>query len=228
MSTIRKLSRPWIVVPAVVLVTLGGTLVIAVRHAAWEARRSNTYSRLYFARHVLRNYESSHGTLPPLCLRDSLGKPIHSWRALILPFLEIESLRRLDLSQPWNSDYNRKIIDSVPLSDWRCFSGEWPAEQPPATTHLLGYIGPQSIWETTTGKPKGTTQDHPGAILLICVPESDIHPLQPVDITEDEVRKIVARGGDVLFITAGEPHGYGVVTIEHGSLAFHVRPEPTD
>jgi hypothetical protein len=34
------------------------------------------------------NYESYHGFLPPPYLANDQGRPIHSWRVLILPFVE--------------------------------------------------------------------------------------------------------------------------------------------
>jgi hypothetical protein len=139
-----------------------------------------------------------------------------------------EPFTRLDLFQPWNSDYNRKVIDSIPLREWTWFARDRPSEQAPVYTHILALLGPDSIWEATTGLPKGSIKEYPNAILLISVPESDIEPLQPGDITEDEVRKMVEDGQEILFIMAGGGHTYGVVTIEGGRLAFHTWQEVLD
>ncbi len=94
--------------------------------------------------------------------------------------------------------------------------------------HIFALVGPDSIWEAATGLPKGTTAEHPNAILLISVPKSDIEPLQPSDITEDEVRQMVDNGEEVLFIKANAPYGYGVVTVEGGKLAFYTWEEALD
>jgi len=52
--------------------------------------------------------------------------------------------------------------------------------------------------------------------------------MQPGDITEEEVRKMVEDGHEVLFVMAGTRHGYGAVTIERGGLAFHTWQESLD
>jgi hypothetical protein len=49
--------------------------------------------------------------------------------------------------------------------------------------------------------------------------------MQPGDITEDEVRKMVEDGQEVLFITADVRDGYGLAKIEDGKLVFHTRGE---
>lgn len=221
MNTIGRPAKLWLIVLAVVLVTITGVLVVFVpmaRQARQDARRSSAFDRLFWMRMTLQNYELQHGTLPPLCLRNNQGKPIYSWRALIL-HLEIMSLKRLDLSQPWNSDHNRKIIENTPRWELSAFTRNNSSEQSPVFTHLFALLGADSIWDAKTGLPKGTTKDHPNAILLISVPQSKIEPLQPGDITEDEVRKMVEDGQEVFFIRAVAGRA-GVVKIKDGRLAF--------
>jgi hypothetical protein len=169
---------------------------------------------------ALQLYQQEHGALPPLCVRDNRGKPIHSWRALMLPYLESQWFERLDLSQPWNSDNNRTVINDVPPEEWAWFARDLPSQRSPALTHIFASIGPNSIWEDTTGLPKGTTGERGNSILLISLPESTIEPMQPGDVNEDDVRKMVEAGHEVLFIMAGTPHGYGIVTIDSDGLVF--------
>lgn len=228
MNTIGRPSKLRSIVLAAVLVTIGCALVVVVpmvRHARQDARRSAAYGHLSQMRLALQNYESRHGTLPPLCLRNKHGKPILSWRALVLPYVDAGWLKRLHLDEPWNSDHNRTIVQSTPLREWACFARDRVLEEPPIFTHILALLGADSIWDATTGVPKGTTREYPNAILLISVPESRIEPLQPGDITETEVRKMVEDGEEVLFIMAGSGSTYGVVTIEGGRLAFHTWQE---
>jgi hypothetical protein len=169
---------------------------------------------------ALYNYEHSHGTLPPICLKDEQGKPIQSWRALILPYLEFQSLKGLHLSQPWDSPANREIMAKVPRHDWAWFARDFtPADQDPVVTHLVALVGKDSIWDSTTGLPKRRKSPHD--VWLISIPESDIHPLEPRDVTEEELRTRIERGEEVFFIKA-EEYGeeYGTVRIEGGRLVF--------
>jgi hypothetical protein len=147
--------------------------VIMFRRAWAAARQCNAYEGLSQMRGVLEEYELDHGTLPPLCLRDGLGTPTHSWRALILPHLRGFS-NQLDLSQPWNSDYNHRIIDSVPLIAWSWFARDDREMTLPVSTHILAYLGRESIWEARAGLPKGRIREHPDAIMLISIPKSKI------------------------------------------------------
>jgi hypothetical protein len=179
---------------------------------------------------VLQNYEQKHGALPPLNLRDNQGKPILSWRGLVLPSLgsEYGPFKQLDLSQPWDGVHNRKVVSSIPPIEWTWFARDRTTAQSPAATHILAYLGSTSMWDGTTGLPRGKTEEHPERVLLISVPESQIEPLQPGDITEDEVRKLVEDGHEVLFVLAGVSDGYGVVGVEDGKLAFHTWQEVLD
>ena len=108
------------------------------------------------------------------------------------------------------------------------FARDRGPERFPVSTHILAFIGRDSIWDATTGAPKGKTEEHSNAILLVSVPESNIEPLQPGDITEEEVRTMVEDGHEVLFIMAHTRYGYGIVTIEGDSLVFPAWQEVLD
>jgi len=54
-------------------------------------------------------YEREHGTFPPAFTVDADGKPLHSWRALLLPYLgERQLYDNLRLDEPWDSEHNRQ------------------------------------------------------------------------------------------------------------------------
>jgi hypothetical protein len=56
---------------------------------------------------ALNAYAADHGQYPPAILRDASGKPLHSWRVLLLPYLGEEDLYnefRRDL--PWDTPEN--------------------------------------------------------------------------------------------------------------------------
>jgi hypothetical protein len=59
------------------------------RFGAHEAaRRVQCSNHLRQIGLALHNYHDFYGSLPPAFVADSHGKPIHSWRVLILPFME--------------------------------------------------------------------------------------------------------------------------------------------
>ncbi len=107
------------VVSLVVLLGCGGVMVAlllpavqAARQAARRMESSNNEKQILLALH---NYHDTHGELPPAFLADKDGKPMHSWRVLILPYVEQQALyNQYDMSQPWDSPQNMQVANSIP------------------------------------------------------------------------------------------------------------------
>jgi len=92
--------------------------------AGQEARE--TARRMQCANHekqiglAFHNYHETHGALPPLYTVDEEGKPLHSWRVLILPYIEQKSLYdQIRLDEPWDSVHNKQFHDQMP-SIYKC------------------------------------------------------------------------------------------------------------
>src|SRR5213078_2963713 len=64
---------------------------------------------------ALRRYHDRHGRFPPAVVTDADGKPLYSWRVLILPFLDEEGpYRRFHLNRAWDHPSNRALLDQMP------------------------------------------------------------------------------------------------------------------
>ena len=60
-------------------------------------------------------YEKEHGTLPPAYSVDQNGRPLHSWRVLLLPYLNRQDLyEKIRLDEPWDSPHNKKFAEARP------------------------------------------------------------------------------------------------------------------
>ena len=62
-------------------------------------------------------YEKDKGEFPPAYSSDEDGKPLLSWRVLILPYLgekEKELYDRFHQDEPWDSEDNKKLLGSMP------------------------------------------------------------------------------------------------------------------
>ncbi|MDX1930183.1 MAG: DUF1559 domain-containing protein [Pirellulaceae bacterium] len=69
---------------------------------------------------ALLNYESVWKQLPPAVTYDAGGRPMHSWRVLILPYIEEDKLyQRYSFDEPWNGPNNSKLLSQMPLT-FRC------------------------------------------------------------------------------------------------------------
>jgi hypothetical protein len=59
---------------------------------------------------ALWNYHDRYGSFPPAYLVDGTGKPAHSWRVLVLPFLDYTSqYEEYRFAEPWNGPGNANL-----------------------------------------------------------------------------------------------------------------------
>lgn len=65
---------------------------------------------------ALYDYHEKHGSFPPTYSVDKNGHRLHSWRVLILPFLEggEELAEQIRLDEPWDSPHNLQFHDQMP------------------------------------------------------------------------------------------------------------------
>ena len=64
---------------------------------------------------ALDNYHDTYGCFPPAYSIDEQGRPMHSWRILILPYLEGPSAYQgYDFNEPWDGPNNRQLAEQIP------------------------------------------------------------------------------------------------------------------
>ena len=64
---------------------------------------------------ALSEFHDSFKQFPPAALVGPDGKAWHSWRVLLLPFLDQEALYfKYRFDEPWDGPNNRKLLDSMP------------------------------------------------------------------------------------------------------------------
>ena len=64
---------------------------------------------------AIHNYAQANKTFPPAYTVDKDGKPLLSWRVLILPYLEGDDLySEFHLDEPWDSEHNKKLLSRMP------------------------------------------------------------------------------------------------------------------
>ncbi len=77
-----------------------------------RVRSMNILKQIGLAMHI---HHDALKTLPPAYSVDKNGKPLLSWRVLILPYIEQEPLyRQFHLDEPWDSEHNKKLIPLMP------------------------------------------------------------------------------------------------------------------
>jgi len=107
----------------------------------------------------LMNYRAAKGTFPPAYLADPDGRPMHSWRVLILPYCEgQEFYDQYDFSEPWDSPHNLQLARSdCPLAGDIQSPGDPGAEH--GWTSILAVVGPGTLLTfaqvVNVGRPTG-------------------------------------------------------------------------
>ena len=91
--------------------------VSAAQRAATRIQCSNNMKQLGLALHI---YHDARNGLPPLYTVDADGKPLHSWRVLLLPYMEQQALyERIRLDEPWDSSHNRQF-HNIAIAVYSC------------------------------------------------------------------------------------------------------------
>jgi len=100
------------------------TLILALVPPIWRLggqfhhrgghSRTHCVNKLRNISLALHNYNNTYGGLPPAYTVDADGKPLHSWRTLILPWLDQQALYdKIDLSKPWDDPANAEAAASA-------------------------------------------------------------------------------------------------------------------
>ncbi len=131
---------------------------------------------------ALMNYAESNGGLPPAYTVDAQGKPLHSWRTLILPHLDEGSLyQKIDLSKPWNDPANSEAFNSE-VRTYRCPGADCPKN----CSTYMAIVTENGCFHRTESRPfSEITDEHSQTLLVMEIPSSEAVPwMQPVDADE--------------------------------------------
>ncbi|SFH54505.1 DUF1559 family PulG-like putative transporter [Planctomicrobium piriforme] len=164
---------------AFALLILLALLLPNVRFAKEPARRVQCLNNLRYISLAVLNYSEQYGSLPPAYTVDALGKPLHSWRTLILPFLDQEKLyKTIDLSKPWDDPANEVAFKTV-VRAFQCPETELPAGQ----TTFVAMASDDLCFHPTRGRALSEFKD--GTNQTVMVLETDrehaVHWMSPND-----------------------------------------------
>jgi hypothetical protein len=112
-----------------------------LQQAASRAQSQNNLKQIAIALH---NYHDVNGAFPPAAVCDKTGKPMLSWRVLILPYLEQSAIyKEFKLDEAWDSDHNKKLIAKMP----KTYSMPWPMTAKANETHYRVFVGNNAAFD---------------------------------------------------------------------------------
>jgi hypothetical protein len=181
------------------------------------ARDSNRASQCQFNIRVialgLRTYHEQHGHFPPPYVADANGKPMHSWRVLILPYIEEQALyNAYNFNEPWDGPNNSKLASQMP----RVFGCPSVGPASSGLTNYFYVVGPGRVPRDSTYQKLSDFKEP--TILLVESSDATINWLEPRDLTVAQVLQGSNAGPGP---SASSHHSHkGVITRDEGW--FHV------
>lgn len=196
---------------------LAALLLPAVQAAREAARRIECSNNLKQLSIAMMNYEAVHRCFPPAYIPDEYGRPMHSWRVLILPYMEQESLyNKYHFDEPWDSPNNRALADQMP-DLYACPSHAGPGS---SETSYVMIVGPGTLSDGPTASRLGDVRDGlSNTIMLVEAVQSGINWLEPRDLDARQISYQINSPDESTGIQSDHPGGVNALICD-GAVRF--------
>ena len=161
----------------------------AGRDAREAARTIQCFSNLKQIGLALHNYAARYGCLPPAYVADAKGKPLYSWRVLVMA--ECDRTERLfggrlagefRFDEPWDSPNNRKLHQLSARYRLQCPSDL--ARQGSTETHYVAVVGPGTAFPSdgTSRRFSDMTDGLENTLMVVEVVGAGMHWMEPKEL----------------------------------------------
>jgi prepilin-type processing-associated H-X9-DG protein len=182
--TIGRVLWPTLLVGGI-LFLLAAFFLPVHRSAREPARRTQCSNNLRNIGQALHNYHEDYKAFPPAYSSDAYGRPLHSWRTLLLPYVDqLPLYESIDLSKPWDDPANAKAFGTS-VHIYQCPSHQ---RQEGSTNHTtyLACVGVTGCLHPTRARASSEITDGlSDTLMLIEVPtDQSVHWMSPHDADE--------------------------------------------
>jgi hypothetical protein len=169
----------------IALIMVGAVVLIVSRYAGLYQKGKNRTAvkedikRIMLAMH---QYHDAHNSFPPAYTLGPDGKRWHSWRALILPYLEPELAQQYRIDEPWNGPHNQSLLAQAP----DVFRSD-RAGGPVNAASYFAVVGERTLWPAD--QALGIRDIVDGTSNTVAIVEdfrTDISWLEPKDLLPSE------------------------------------------
>ena len=170
-------------------------LLPALEQARSSARRLQCKNNLHRFGIALHNYHDDYGVFPPAVTRNESGQPMHSWRVLLLPYVDqIGLFSQYKLDEPWDSPHNRQLADQMPPI-YRCPSHPHHGDGSGRTlTSYVAVVGDESAWMEEGSRSLEDFGDHAASTVQLTEWAGVQIPwTEPRDLSVEEARTPLGR-----------------------------------
>jgi hypothetical protein len=169
-----------------------------------EMRRAHCADNLKRIGLALLSYQEAYKCFPPASVCDEGGKPMHSWRVLILPYLKRfehdetvacgDLYKKYSFKEPWNGPNNGLLESSIPPWLYVCPDVARDSAKEFALTTYVLVTGPNTAFPGCKSRWPGEITRRPrDTVLVVEVANSDIHWMEPRDPSLDDM--VAGRAG---------------------------------
>jgi hypothetical protein len=204
------IARSWTVLWALPfllpMLVLAGLLLPAIQTAREVSLRMTCHGHLKQIALALHNYRTANGCFPPAYVADKNGCPMHSWRVLILPYLEADALyKQYNFNEPWDGPHNKKLLAARPPR-YVCPSDENAHARGATQTSYVAVVGANAAWSGEQPKKAANVAPSSQTIMVVEVTDAGINWSEPRDLSLDALEAAGARPSTV---TVSSKHGSG-------------------
>jgi hypothetical protein len=131
---------------------------------------------------AMQQYVQEHGSFPPAYTTNDDGKPMHSWRVLLLPYLGEQALYdQFDMNEPWDGPNNQLLHAQMPQV-YRCTITAGP------NTPYAMIVGPGMLSDgASTTKPEDIADGPSNTVAIVEFGGSDITWCEPRDLKAEDI-----------------------------------------
>jgi hypothetical protein len=175
--------RLWHLLVAMALVS--AVLAVFVPIIRWRTRQMHARNNLRNIVIGLHNYHDVFGTFPPAYVNDASGRPAHSWRVVIHPFVDDDRLKLpYDFAEPWDGPKNKLLAQRTPAA-YKLWHDGSTAD---GMTNYVAIVGPDAAWAGE--RPINLahiTDGTSNTILVVEISNSNIPWSSPQDLPSEEL-----------------------------------------
>ena len=148
-----------------------------------QAQFGTTETNLKLIAGAMQAYHDRWGSFPPAVTMGPNGRPYHSWRVLLLPYLDRDDLYvRYNMREPWDSPNNRLLAQQIP----DVYSNGAPDGS--GRTRFVVVVGERTLFPPGTTTSRADAQKGLGGTILVV--ESAYSPVEwiaPEDLSFDSM-----------------------------------------
>jgi hypothetical protein len=175
-----------------ILILMAAFSTPAVRQSRPASKRSQCKNNLKQIGLALHNYYETFNMLPPAYTIDENGKRRHSWRTLILPYLDQAALyNAINFHKPWDDPANLKLFEQSNVSVFQCPSATMPKNY----TTYLAIVGKDCCFQSSGTRKHADVKDGLSNTLAVieATPEQAVPWMSPLDAYQELVLAIDPR-----------------------------------